>query len=495
MEEITKATNIKVIEESKKEIKRIVKTRFAPSPTGIMHFGNVRTALFNYLFAKHNEGEFILRIEDTDQERSKKEYISSIFDSLTVLGLNWDGSVVYQSERLSIYEKLYKVLLDRRLIYRCFCSEEKLSLMRKIQLSQGLPPRYTGFCLKLKETEIRKRISNQEPFCWRFKVPKNTTIEFTDLIKGKQKFNSSDFSDFIIRRQDSTAPFMFCNAVDDALQGVTHALRGEDHLTNTPRQLLLLQVLGLLPPQYGHFPLINDIDGLKLSKRGGSVPIRDLLMEGYLPEALLNYLARLGHNYDIKDNHVLNQILSLEQLAVNFNINNISLNPARHDQTHLHFWQKQSMLLISEDQLLNILKENIDFNNIFENNNHKLVDFLHLIKTNITMPQEAIMWAEAFFTDNFYDLKLSADAKEILQNININFLKTIITCMETNNNFSDLCEELKKLGFTGKNLFINLRVLFTGQTYGAELNKIFDLVGTQRIKNRATQILQNTANI
>lgn len=491
----TKDIIIEELVELQKKEKPLVKTRFAPSPTGIMHFGNVRTALFNYLFAKHHEGKFVIRIEDTDKARSKPEYVTSIFDSLNILNLTWDEEIIYQSQRTELYEKFYKILLDKGLIYKCFCSEQKLSLMRKEQLSRGQPPRYHGVCLKLRDTEIQKKLSNNEPFCWRFMLPKDTIIEFNDLIKGKHTFNSNDFGDFIVRRQDATAPFIFCNAIDDALQGITHTLRGEDHLTNTPRQLLLLQILGLKPPQYGHFPLINDMEGLKLSKRSGSLSIHDLLKEGYLPEAVLNYLARLGHNYDIKNKPDLNQVLSLDELAINFDVNHISLNPAKHDHNHLHFWQKQAMLSISEERLFKLLKENKGFSDIFNNNQNKLLDFLSLIKTNIIMPQESITWAKAFFTDDFYEMDISPEAQDIVKKISANFLKALIFCMDNNKNFNQVCDILEKTGITSKFVFLNLRVICTGFTYGAELRKIVDLVGSNRIKNRANQILQNITDV
>jgi glutamyl-tRNA synthetase len=475
-----------------KEVKKIIKSRFAPSPTGFMHIGNLRTALFSYLFAKNQKGEFLLRIEDTDRERSKPEYIASLLEDFRILGLNWDGEIVYQSQRTAIYERFYEELYSKNLTYRCFCSEEKLNLMRKVQLSQGLPPRYAGTCLNLPKEEVQKKLDNKELACWRFKVPKNIVVEFDDLIKGKQTFNSNDFGDFVIKRQDGASSFMFCSVIDDVLQGVTHVLRGEDHVSNTPRQLLILQAVGLKAPQYGHFSLlINGADGTpKLSKRNGSQSIQDLLQEGYLPQAILNYLARLGHVYTSQENH----LLSLEELSLNFNLKHISSNSAKHDIGHLKFWQKQAMLLIKEDELLEILQKDINFLNIFNNNKNKLSAFLSLIKDNIVMPQEALIWAKAFFTDNFAELEISDDIENILKTININFLQIVIDNMENKQDFPELCNKLKKAGFIGKGLFVNLRIIFTGKTFGPELNKIFELVGPERIKTRAVYILRQYLN-
>lgn len=463
-----------------------VTTRFAPSPTGIMHIGNARTALFSYLFAKHEQGRFLLRVEDTDKERSKQEYIDALFDDLDALGIDWDSEVVYQSKRTTIYEKFYEQLQEKDLIYRCFCSEEKLNIMRKIQLSQGLPPRYASTCLNLTTDEVNQKLANNEPYCWRFKVPRGILVEFDDLIKGRQTFSSNDFGDFIIRRQDGTSSFMFCSAIDDVLQGVTHVLRAEDHVSNTPRQLLILQALGLNVPKYGHFCLlVNGEDGAaKLSKRSGSQSIRNLLSEGYLPLALLNYLSRLGHNYSGKENH----LCSLEELYLNFNIKHTTSNSAKHDVNHLKFWQKQAMLIISNPELLNILKKNIDFSNIIKNkhiNASELEEFLSLIKTNILMPSEGLFWLKILFADNLQELSLSLDAQQAIKKIDNRFLEIVIL----NNEFTTLCNQLKSAGFIGKALFINLRLIFTGLTSGPELNKIFEIIGSTRIQNRAKEIL------
>ncbi len=471
-----------------------IKTRFAPSPTGFMHIGNARTALFSYLFAKHYSGEFLLRIEDTDQERSKPAYIDALFEDLSALGIKWDNEVVYQSKRTAIYEQFYEQLHNQNLIYRCFCSEEKLNIMRKIQLSQGLPPRYAGTCLNLTTEQVQQKLANHEPACWRFKVPKNVMVEFNDLIKGKQTFNSNDFGDFIIKRQDGASSFMFCSVIDDVLQGITHVLRAEDHVSNTPRQLLILQALGLQAPEYGHFCLLINAEDKagKLSKRSGSESIHNLLINGYLPLALLNYLSRLGHSYISQENH----LCSMQELYLNFNIEHTTSNSAKHDINHLKFWQKQAMLVIENVRLLQILQQNPEFLQIFNksfNNKidpHNLEDFLNLVKTNILMPQEAIIWAKKLFANTLQELELAIETENAITHIDHKFLEILLI----NDNFTDLCTQLKSSGFTGKNLFMNLRLILTGQTSGPELHKIFDIMGAERIQQRAAQILKLIKN-
>lgn len=462
-----------------------VKTRFAPSPTGFMHIGNARTALFSYLFAKNQQGKFLLRVEDTDQERSKPEYISALLEDLAKLGLHWDEEVIYQSKRAAIYEQYYQQLFKKNLIYRCFCSEEKLNIMRKIQLSQGLPPRYAGTCLNLTANEIEKKLADNESACWRFKVPKDTVIEFDDLVKGKQTFNSRDFGDFVIKRQDGTPSFMFCSVIDDVLQSVTHVLRAEDHVSNTPRQLLILDAIGMQAPTYGHFCLLingEEAGSAKLSKRQGGQSIQQLFQDGYLPQALLNYLARLGHGYISKEN----QLFSLEELAINFNFKNTTSSAAKHDLAHLKFWQKQAMLVISNQELLMILKKYADFLAIQNSNkfSDKIQEFLNLIKSNILMPSEAILWSKILFDDDYYF------CQDLLKNIDLNFLAKFLEIIAVHQDFNSLCNHLKTAGFAGKNLFINLRLIFTGQTSGPELNKIFEIMGATRIQYRAEKILK-----
>ena len=252
-----------------------IKTRFCPSPTGLMHIGNLRTALFSALLAQSSEqGSFLVRIEDTDQARSKLEFTEQLLADLLWLGVSWnegpgkeqDNGPYFQSKRNDIYEQYYQQLLDEGHAFWCFCSEAELSVQRKAQLRAGQPPRYPGTCRHLTNEQIdKKRAQGIEP-ALRLRVPDEITIRFDDFIQGPKVFKSEDIGDFIIKKADGTASFMFCNAVDDALMGVTHAMRGDDHITNTPRQLYILQLLGLKAPQYGHTAIILGMDGKPLSK-------------------------------------------------------------------------------------------------------------------------------------------------------------------------------------------------------------------------------------
>ena len=266
-------------------------TRFAPSPTGSLHLGNARTAFFSYLWARKSGGRFILRIEDTDVERSEPRFRDALMRDLEWLGLDWDEgpdvggpSAPYaQSERGEWYDGLFRRLESEERAYACFCTPEELDLSRKLQRMAGKPPRYAGTCRYLSAAERARRIASGSKPTLRFAVPKDETIEFVDLVHGPQKFASNDIGDFIIRREDGTSAFFFCNAADDAAMGVTHVLRGDDHLTNTPRQLMLLDALGLRRPGYGHVGLLVGIDGAPLSKRHGSTSVQEFRDRGFLP--------------------------------------------------------------------------------------------------------------------------------------------------------------------------------------------------------------------
>ena len=327
----------------------MIRTRFCPSPTGLLHIGNVRAALFSNLFAKHANGIFLLRIEDTDAVRSDHQFTTILQSDLNWLGVKWqEGPEIggphapyWQSQRRDIYDLYYKKLTQEGRAYACFCSDQELALNRKLQLSRGQAPRYPGTCRKLSPEEIENRLAQGEKPALRFKVPENAVIEFIDSVKGLQKFNSDDIGDFIIRRADGSSSFIFCNAIDDSLMEVTNVIRGEDHLANTPRQLMILQALAMRTPSYGHLSLILGDDGTPLSKRHGSFSLHDLREQGFLPKAILNYLARLSHTYDNND------LLTFEELAAHFHLDKLSKASARFDKNQLLHWQKEAVLSLS----------------------------------------------------------------------------------------------------------------------------------------------------
>lgn len=302
-----------------------IRVRIAPSPTGFLHIGNARTALFNYLFAKRYGGKFILRIEDTDLERSKSEYELDILESLKWLDILWDeGPEVdgeygpyRQSERLDIYEKYLKKLLDEGKAYYCFCSEEELETQRQYQMSRGEAPRYSGKCRNIKKEEAEKRLNNGEAAVIRFKIDTEKKISFNDLIRGKIEVDSSSIGDIIIARNLRTPLYNFAVVVDDYEMKITHVIRGEDHISNTPKQILLQEALGFPRPTYAHLSIILGPDRTKLSKRHAATSISDYRKAGYLPETMINFMAFLGWNPGGE-----REIYSLPALTKEFSIEN-----------------------------------------------------------------------------------------------------------------------------------------------------------------------------
>jgi len=279
---------------AKKSSQRRVRTRFAPSPTGFLHIGGVRTALFNYIFAKQNKGNFILRIEDTDEERSKPEFEKDIIESLGWMGLKWD-EFYKQSERKEIYKKYLEKLLRENKAYYCFCAPEELEAGRQYQISQGIPPHYDGKCSNLSPGEVEERIKQGKKCVIRLKIP-SKKVQIHDLIRGRVEFDTSLTGDIVIAKSLTAPLYHFSVVVDDFEMEITHVIRGEEHLSNTPRQIILQEALEFSTPQYAHMPLILAPDRSKLSKRHGAVSLAEYKRQGYLPGALLNFLAFLGWN-------------------------------------------------------------------------------------------------------------------------------------------------------------------------------------------------------
>lgn len=459
-------------------IKNSVKTRFAPSPTGLMHFGNVRAALFNYLYAKHQGGKFLLRIEDTDVARSEGLFRDAILSDLEWLGLNWDEGPYYQSERQSIYDAFYDTLAQQGRTYPCFCSEAQLAITRKVQLSSGQPPRYPGTCLHLTKEEVELKKAQGSPWVIRFHVPRGERIEFVDLVKGPQKFDTDHIGDFIIRRHDGTAPFMYCNAIDDALMGVTCALRGDDHLTNTPRQIMILQALNLAIPKYGHCPTILGSDGKPLSKRTGSRSIQELREEGYLPLGILNYLARLGHH----DPNM--QLWSLSDLAKRFQLENIGKSAAHFDVQQLHFWQKEAMHHASAEECWALIAPYVS-PLVPKDREHA---FVQVIQANLVMPADARLWAERLCTN---DWSYTDDTiSETLKQAGKEFFKTALDILATTEDPKAFIETLQaKTNLKGKALFMPIRATLTGVLHGPELPKIMSYLGHKTVVERFTKVL------
>ena len=283
-----------------------IKTRFAPSPTGHLHIGGARTALFSWLYARHLGGSFILRIEDTDLERSTPESVNAILEGMTWLGMEYDEGPFYQTHRFDRYKQVIDQLLSEGKAYRCYCSKDRLDQLRELQMADKQKPRYDGLCLKLDDAE-----QSDMPYVIRFKNPKQGQVVIDDLVKGQVVVENSELDDLIIARSDGTPTYNLTVVIDDLDMGITHVIRGDDHLNNTPRQINILKALGAEQPVYAHVPMILGEDGKRMSKRHGATSVMQYREDGFLPEAVLNYLVRLGWSHGDQEMFSVDEMVSL----------------------------------------------------------------------------------------------------------------------------------------------------------------------------------------
>jgi nondiscriminating glutamyl-tRNA synthetase len=441
-------------------------TRFAPSPTGELHLGNARTALFNFLLARRGGGRFLLRIEDTDAQRSQESHLRAVLEDLRWLGLDWDAGPdrdddrgpYRQSQRGALYERYFEALERQQAVYPCFCTPLELEAARRAQLGSGRPPRYAGTCRGLSEEQRRGKRAQGLSATTRFRVPAGRRIEFLDLVHGPQSFLSDDIGDFVIRRADGTAAFFFSNAVDDAAMGVTQVLRGEDHLANTPRQLLILEALSLPLPRYGHVSLILGPDGTPLSKRHGATSVREYRASGYRPEALVNHLFRLGHS---SGEHGL---LELEAMARAFDPAHLGRAPAHFDAQQLRVWQKEAAHRLPAAEarawLAPALPAGLD--------ESAANAFVAAILPNVVLPEDARPWERIVFGP---PPALEPDGEAIVRSAGERFFATAAqAAAQSGNDLQAIAAAVRAAtGRKGAELYMPLRLALTGRSHGPEL--------------------------
>ncbi|WP_440997070.1 glutamate--tRNA ligase [Arhodomonas sp. SL1] len=454
----------------------VVRTRFAPSPTGAMHLGNVRAALFSALLAWQCGGRFLLRFEDSDAARSSTAAERSLLEGLRWLGLRWDEGPgqerpeggARQSERGGVYDALYRRLREGGHAYPCFCSEATLERNRRAQRAAGRAPRYPGTCAGIDPAEAQRRLAAGEPASLRFRVAPARELAFADMVRGEQRFLTDDIGDFVIRRADGTPAFLFCNAVDDALMGVSHVLRGEDHVANTPRQLLLLEALGLEAPYYGHLPLILGDDGAPLSKRNGSRSLVELEEAGYLPTAILNYLFRLGHHTTSEE------LLSLSGMTEAFSVERLSRAPARFDAGQLAHWQRQAVARVD----VGVLEAWLAGDDRVPADAR--MAFLELVRPNVSFPEDVQEWAGRLFGEPF------VESPQVLREAGPEFFDAATAALDAvGSDWPALTAALReRTGCKGKALFLPLRVALTGVTSGPALGEALALMGSGRARQR-----------
>jgi glutamyl-tRNA synthetase len=345
-----------------------IKTRFAPSPTGYLHVGGARTALYSWLFARHNKGEFVLRIEDTDLERSTPEAIEAIMDGMNWLNLEWDEGPYFQTKRFDRYNAVIDEMLVAGTAYKCYCSKERLDALREEQMANGEKPRYDGRC-----RHDHSEHAADEPCVVRFANPQDGSVIFDDQIRGPIEFSNQELDDLIIRRTDGSPTYNFCVVVDDWDMEITHVVRGEDHINNTPRQINILKALNAPVPVYAHVSMINGDDGKKLSKRHGAVSVMQYRDDGYLPEALLNYLVRLGWA------HGDQEIFSREEMIELFSLSSVSKSASAFNTDKLQWLNHHYINTMPPEYVATYLQWHIEQANIDTRTGPELADLVKLL--------------------------------------------------------------------------------------------------------------------
>ena len=481
-----------------------VRTRFAPSPTGFLHIGNIRTALFNFLYARHAHGKFLLRIEDTDFERSKQEYADGVMEDLQKLGLHWDEGPFYQSKRLDQYEEALAKLKSQDRVYLCYCTGEELEARRKEALLMKRPPKYDNRCRSISKEEIAKRIAQGIKPTVRFKVDETESVLVQDLIRGDVHFHPQEMGDFVIMRTHPEDPkrflptFHLSVCVDDGLMKVTHVIRGEDHLSNSPRHVLLFKALGYSVPTFAHLSLIHGPGGEPLSKRLTSVRVRDFVdKNGYLVEGLLNYLSLLG--WSPKDDR---EVLPLADIIKLFDPADCTKHPAIFNEEKLEWINSEHLRAMAEndycEKAVQFLKSNSADPRLFANT-EKLSKSLLLIRTDIKKFSEVADRLNFLPEPDFANLP--ADEKKVLAEAGASEVIKAATATlsklsgEGEGLFDQFVAELKKVSTQkGKSLFMPVRIAVTGHVHGPELKKVFGILDRQQIEKRFQECLKQMSS-
>lgn len=365
-----------------------IKTRFAPSPTGYLHVGGARTALYSWLYSRHNKGEFVLRIEDTDLERSTQPAIDAIMDGMNWLNLNWDEGPYYQTKRFDRYNQVIDQMLSAGTAYRCYCSKERLEQLREDQMAKGEKPRYDGCCRGNNHNH-----SADEPHVVRFLNPQEGSVIFDDKIRGPIEFSNQELDDLIIRRTDGSPTYNFCVVIDDWDMEITHVIRGEDHINNTPRQINILKALGAPVPEYAHVSMILGDDGKKLSKRYNAVSVMQYRDDGYLPEALLNYLVRLGWS------HGDQEIFSIDEMIEHFTLEAISKSASAFNTDKLLWLNHHYINTLPAEKVAVHLDWHIKQQNIDTSNGPSLVELIKLLGERCKTLKEMAESCHYFYVD------------------------------------------------------------------------------------------------
>lgn len=480
-----------------------VRVRYAPSPTGHLHIGNARTALFNYLFARSQKGKFIIRIEDTDKKRNIEGGEQSQLKYLKWLGIDWDESIdvggeygpYRQSERNDIYKKYYDELVERELAYKCYCTEEELEKEREEQIARGEMPRYSGKCSHLTEEEREALEKEGRQPSIRFRVPKGKVYQWNDIVKGEISFESDGIGDFVIVKKDGTPTYNFAVAIDDHLMKISHVLRGEDHISNTPKQMMVYEAFDWEPPVFGHMTLIVNENRKKLSKRDESIIqfIEQYADLGYLPDALFNFIALLGWSPVGEE-----EIFSKEEFVEIFDANRLSKSPAVFDTQKLKWMNNQYMKNLDLEKVVDLalphlIKAGRLSDQMSDQEKEWAERLISLYQEQLSYGGEIVELTEMFFKT---DIQYDEEAKSVLSEEQVPkvlraFKEEVIGLEEfTADHIKKSIKAVQKAtGQKGKKLFMPIRVATTGQTHGPELPQAIELLGKDKIVARLENVL------
>lgn len=482
-----------------------VRVRYAPSPTGHLHIGNARTAIFNYLFARHHGGEFIIRIEDTDVKRNVAGGEESQLTYLKWLGVDWDESTdrpgnygpYRQTERLHIYSTHTQELLDRKLAYHCYCNEGELEREREEQSARGETPKYSGRCRNLNVEEEAAFVAEGRVPSVRFTVPTDKVYTFMDTVKGEISFRSDDFGDFVIVKKDGIPTYNYAVAVDDHLMAITHVLRGEDHITNTPRQLMIYEAFDWTPPEFGHMTLIVNDQRKKLSKRDESIVqfIEQYDGLGYMPEAMFNFITLLGWSPEGEE-----EMFTREQLIEIFNEHRLSKSPAVFDTAKLNWLNQHYMKQATPERVIELCLPHLKTaGRLAQQPNEQEVQWatalVTLFRDHLRFGAEIVPLSDLFFQEmpEFDDEAALVLGEETVPAVLKAFRSGIDDAGEegfTIDNMKVLIKAVQTAtGIKGKGLFMPIRVALTGQTHGPDLNGTIWLLGREEVLKRLSMQL------
>ncbi len=483
-----------------------VRVRFAPSPTGPLHIGGARSALFNWLFARHYGGAFIVRVEDTDLERSSRQSEENILSALRWLGLDWDEGVdvggpcgpYRQTERLELYRRHADFLLNSGSAYLCYCTEEELAAEREALFAKGDLPRYLGRCRNLSQGDCARLEAEGRKPVVRFRVPEGEVVRVRDLVRGDVAFECSEIGDFIIIKSDGIPTYNFAVVVDDHTMSISHVIRAEEHLSNTPRQVLLFNALGWQTPEFAHVSLILGKDRSKMSKRHGATAIEQYQQKGYLPEALVNFLALLGWSPGGEE-----EIYSLDELKQQFTLERVAKSPAVFDLDKLNWLNGHYIRNTSPDRITDMALPHLEKAGFIRLPlSHQDYEWVKMVVSSVLknlVCMEDITGHVSFYFKDQLEVR-EEEAKEVMAWERVSEILAAVKervasfDVVTGDGARAILKEVdKRLGAKGRRIFMPVRVALTGSTHGPDLNQVMVILGRDRVVERLENAFKRVA--